>query len=71
MPEDSYVTYIYDESDRGCVELVWQSNGGKVVLSDFSEIVWDTAARPIWAPSSEEMRYWESPRSETELLVDG
>lgn len=63
LPQDASVGYIYDGALRGCVDCVWLSKGGKVVMCESGEVVYYEEGRPIDAPTSEDCKYWESPLS--------
>jgi hypothetical protein len=62
MPADAAVMHAWDGYLRTEIQHVWLSRDGQVATADFDEVVYDTGARPLDAPTEEEHAYWKTPR---------
>lgn len=62
MPNhDAHVFHLYDGDLYGELSMVYESRGGKVVTSDYSQVCYETDSRPKDAPTSTEDPHWRTP----------
>lgn len=64
MPPVAEVEVIWDGEPRTEVRNVHIARNGKVMLSDYGDVVYSTESRPIDAPTWEEDMYWSTPKGE-------
>lgn len=65
MPPEAKVRHLWDGAARSGIEHVWLSRLGDVITADCGEVCYQSEDRPEDAPTSEENRYWETPRKPT------
>ena len=61
MPQEAEVSHLWDGAARTTIQMVYLSKDGRVITSDFGEVCYSSASRPIEAPTKEEDKYWETP----------
>ncbi|HYG84510.1 MAG TPA: hypothetical protein VD907_06580 [Verrucomicrobiae bacterium] len=61
LPQDKEVGLLYDGEVRLNAGVVYESNGGKIVIADCNEVVYSDLSRPIGAPSAKDRSYWYTP----------
>ena len=63
MPQDARVFHLWDGKPRTAINVVYETKNGKVMTSDFGMVCYSTDARPRYAPTAAEDRYWETPEN--------
>lgn len=63
MPQDARVFHLWDGEPRTAINVVYETKNGKVMTSDFEMVCYSTDARPKEAPTSEDDRYWSTPKN--------
>ena len=61
MPQDAELQYLYDGAARGNINIVYLANSGKVVASDYDEVIYYDEDRPVGAPDSSDVPYFHTP----------
>lgn len=61
MPPDAEMGYIWDGCSRGECNLVWLSRGGRAIICDYNEVVYDDEDRPLTAPTEKQDHFWRTP----------
>ncbi len=68
MPQDATVSVLFDGELRLDVNVVYESKGGEVVISDYDMVCYSTDSRPKDAPTEDEDRYWSTESDKTNLM---
>ena len=63
MPQDARVFHLWDGEPRTAINVVYETKNGMVMTSDYEQVCYSTDARPKEAPTSEENRYWKTPKN--------
>lgn len=63
MPQDARVFHLWDGEPRTAINIVYEDKIGNVITSDYGQVCYSTNPRPKHAPTSEENRYWETPKN--------
>ena len=61
MPQDTNVYYLYDGEPRTDIDVCYLAKNGKVVLSDYGQIVHTEDCRPVGAPTRKEQQWYKMP----------
>ena len=64
MPHDAELFHLWDGEARTHIEHIWLSRDGDVITADHGMVCYSTETRPMDAPTSEEDRYWSTPKSD-------
>lgn len=61
LPPTAPVFQLYDGFADAKIEVVYVAKNGKVILTGFSEDVYEEGNRPVDAPDTTEVRDWHTP----------
>ncbi|WP_417832787.1 hypothetical protein [Terasakiella sp.] len=70
LPQDARVFHLWDGEPRTEINEIWLSKRGHIVTSDFSQVCYSTAARPVDAPDEKTAPYWRTPQNPNYKMDD-